>query len=87
MGSHRKANFEDRVLCARIVAEYLGAPQLALTIDDGCRRWNIGPSRCARLLGALLASRFLRRTGDTYVRADPMTLSRLISERNLPVFQ
>ena len=61
---------EEPALCSRIVAEYLEMPGLSVTIPQGSRLWNLDRPRCATLLDALLAAGFLRRSGDTYLRAD-----------------
>lgn len=61
---------EDKMLCTRIVAEYLEMPGLNVTISQACRLWAIERPRCARLLNTLLASGFLRMSGECYVRAD-----------------
>jgi hypothetical protein len=60
----------DRALCTRIVGEYLEMPGLNVTIAQACRLWDIDRPRCAHLLDTLLASGFLRKSGETYVRAD-----------------
>jgi hypothetical protein len=61
---------EDRTLCSRIVAEYLEMPGLIVTIPQASRLWHIDAPRCTRLLDSLRATGFLRRSGDSYVRAD-----------------
>ena len=61
---------EDRTLCTRIVAEYLEMPGLNVTIPQACRLWNIDRPRCTQMLDTLLATGFLRKSGECYVRAD-----------------
>jgi hypothetical protein len=61
---------EDRALCTRIIGEYLEMPGLNVTIPQACRLWAIDRSRCAHLLDTLLASGFLRKSGESYLRAD-----------------
>lgn len=61
---------EDRALCTRIVAEYLEMPGLNVTLPQACRLWNIDRPRCTQLLDKLLASGFLRKSGESYLRAD-----------------
>lgn len=61
---------EQRALCTRIVGEYLEMPGLNLTIPQACRLWNIDRDQCTQLLDTLLATGFLRRCGETYLRAD-----------------
>jgi hypothetical protein len=55
-----------------IQAEYLEIPGLHLTRPQVQRLWGLDEATCDRLLGALLASRFLRCTDDHgYVLAQP----------------
>jgi hypothetical protein len=61
---------EDRTVCTRIIGEYLEMPGLNVTIPQACRLWDIDAPRCAHLLETLLASGFLRKRGECYVRAD-----------------
>jgi hypothetical protein len=70
MVSDRLATCEERTLCTRIIGEYLEMPGLNVTVRQACRLWNIDMPRCAHLLETLLASGFLRKRGDSYVRAD-----------------
>ena len=39
-------------------------PDMRLTSWQACRLWDLTPSLCDQLLGALVAVRFLRRTAD-----------------------
>ena len=61
---------EERALCTRVVGEFLEMPGLSLTIPQACRLWSIDRPQCIRVLDMLLASGFLRRSGDRYVRAE-----------------
>lgn len=70
MVTERVKDCEERALCTRIVSEYLEMPGLNVTIRQASRLWNIEQPRCAHLLDTLLASGFLRKRGETYLRAD-----------------
>lgn len=70
MLSDRFVTGEERTLCTRIIGEYLEMPGLSITIPQACRLWIIDPPQCEHLLDTLLASGFLRKSGNTYVRAD-----------------
>lgn len=70
MMKERVRNCEDRVLCTRIVGEYLEMPGLNLTLSQACRLWNLERPQCTHMLDTLLASGFLRKSGETYLRAD-----------------
>ncbi len=61
---------EQRALCTRIVGEYLEMPGLNLTIPQACRLWNLDRDACTQMLDTLVATGFLRRSGDRYLRAD-----------------
>lgn len=60
----------ERILCARIVADYLDMPGLSLTLLQACRLWNLDRPDCADALNSLVSTRFLRKDGDAYVRSD-----------------
>jgi len=70
MVTDRLQTCEDRELCTRIVAEYLEMPGLILTVPQASRLWHSEAARCARLMDTLIASGFLRKCGDRYVRAN-----------------
>jgi hypothetical protein len=70
MVADRVQNCMDRALCTRIIGEYLEMPGLNVTILQACRLWNLDRPQCAHLLDTLLASGFLRKNGESYVRAD-----------------
>ena len=61
---------EERALCTRIIGEFLEMPGMNLTFAQACRLWSIDRPQCVRVLDTLIASGFLRRSGDCYVRAD-----------------
>ena len=61
---------EDKALCTRIIGEYLEMPGLSVTVPQASRLWSIDTPRCAHLLESLLASGFLRKSGQSFVRAD-----------------
>jgi hypothetical protein len=61
---------EKRVLCARIISEFVDMPGLTITMAEACRLWDIDEPRCKELLNTLAASGFLRKSGDSYMRAD-----------------
>lgn len=57
-------------LLQRIRGEFLEMPGLRLTARQAQRLWGLDPSACAALLEALIATGFLKRTGDgAFVRA------------------
>jgi hypothetical protein len=60
---------EDRTLSTRIISEYLEMPGLRLTMRQACRLWNVDAERCDCVLQSLLVSGFLKKSGDSYVRA------------------
>ncbi len=54
----------------RIRGEYLEMPGLRLTTAQAQRLWNLDRPTCERLLGSLVATRFLQKTRDgSFVRA------------------
>jgi len=57
-------------LARRIRNEYLEMPGLSLTLPQAERMWQLRPTDCENLLGALVDSGFLARTsGGAFVRA------------------
>ena len=60
----------ERILCARIIAEYLDLPKLSLTLLQACRLWNLDRSECADVLNSLVRTGFLRKSENTYIRSD-----------------
>lgn len=54
-----------------IRAEYLEMPGLQLTLPQACRLWHLDTLMSSTLLGALVDTKFLRRTpSGTYVLAE-----------------
>jgi len=51
-----------QALARRIRAEYREMPGLSLTTRQACRLWQIDAAACGRILDALVAEHFLRRT-------------------------
>lgn len=70
MVSDRSWDTQDRVLCTRIVDEYLEMPGLNVTVPQACRLWSTDRTQCTKLFDTLLDSGFLRKSGDRYARAD-----------------
>jgi Fic family protein len=60
----------DVTLLARVCGEYIEMPGLQLTLAQASRLWNVELATSARLLDRLVATSFLRRTGNHYVRVD-----------------
>lgn len=54
----------------RAQAEFLEMPGLQLTLAQASRLFSLDRHVCARLLDALVEAGFLRRTGESYARAD-----------------
>lgn len=54
---------------ARCRGEFLDMPGLLLNIRQAARLFGVDPIECKSLLEALVESGFLRRAGDTYLRA------------------
>lgn len=65
----------ERIVSARVIAEYLEMPGLALTPAQACRLWNLDPAECTKALSSLLATGFLRKSGDCYIRSDSGVVS------------
>jgi hypothetical protein len=60
----------DPSLLSRAYAEYFEMPGLQLTLRQASRLWSIDVTTCAEVLETLVEASFLRRSGDSYVRAD-----------------
>jgi hypothetical protein len=59
------------VWITRVRAEYVEMPGMSLTKCQMCRLWHIDADTCDAVVGALLASGFLRdRQDEKYVRND-----------------
>ena len=56
----------DRSLCAQICAEYLEMPGMRLSVPQAARLFNVEPTRCARLLKALVADGALWTDGHEF---------------------
>ncbi len=56
----------DRALCTRICAEYLEMPGMRLSVPQAARLFNVEPTRCARLLKALVADGALWTNGREF---------------------
>ena len=54
----------------RIQGEYIEMPGLRLTVAQASRLWDVKLEKAGHALDLLVASTFLRRVGDCYVRAD-----------------
>ena len=59
----------DHQLSRRVYGEYLEMPGLQLTLSQACRLWNTNAVTGQQVLDALVASSFLRRSGERYLRA------------------
>lgn len=57
----------DRVLHARIRGEYHEMPGLRLTVAQAARLFNLEPSRCARVLHALVSDGALWTNGREFL--------------------
>jgi hypothetical protein len=51
-------------LLQRIRAEFEECLGISITVEEGARFWGLDCETCARVLGALADSGFLRRTAD-----------------------
>ena len=61
------AHFEEQDLCTRVRAEFREMPGLILTLPQAARLFSIEPSRCERVLGALVHAGDLAINGMTFV--------------------
>jgi hypothetical protein len=59
----------DRDVCHRVRAEFVEMPGLRLTLPQASRLFNLEPTQCERVLGALVDMRILSMRGPTFVRA------------------
>lgn len=50
----------------RIHADYREMPGLRVTLQQGCRLWNLAPDICRPILDAMVANGFLNRSGEHY---------------------
>ena len=60
--SHR----EENALCARVRSEFREMPGLKLTLPQASRLFSIEPTRCERVLGALVEAGHLSTSGKSY---------------------
>jgi DNA-binding IclR family transcriptional regulator len=64
MNAHQLSLLEARCRC-----EFLDLPGLRLTVRQAARLFGVDLKDCRALLEALVESGFLRRSGDSYLRA------------------
>lgn len=57
---------EERDLCTRVQAEFLEMPGLRLTLPQASRLFSIEPTRCERVLGALVHAGHLATDGNAF---------------------
>jgi hypothetical protein len=60
---------EEQELCARVQAEFQELPGLTLTLPQAARLFGIEPTRCRRVLGALVDTGHLATAGTAFVNA------------------
>jgi len=65
----RSRHIADQLI-ARVRAEYLKMPGLALTKQQMGRLWVLDAAACDAIVDALVASGFLRQRDDYFVRHD-----------------
>lgn len=53
-------------LCRRVRAEFREMPGLKLTLSQACRLFGIEPTRCERVLGALVHAGHLATDGNAF---------------------
>jgi hypothetical protein len=58
--------FEEQDLCARVHAEYREMPGLRLTLPQASRLFSLEPTRCERILGALVHAGHLATDGKAF---------------------
>ena len=58
-------------LTARCRGEFLEMPGMRLTLRQATRLWSADLATCETALDALVASGFLRKAGEAYMRAYP----------------
>ena len=61
-GTHR----EELDLCTRVKAEFREMPGLTLTLSQASRLFSIEPTRCERVLGALVNAGHLTTDGKAF---------------------
>lgn len=60
---------EEQDLCARVKAEFHEMPGLKLTLSQAARLFSIEPTRCERVLGALVDAGHLTADGTAFACA------------------
>ena len=60
---------EEHVLCTRIRAEFREMPGLKLTLPQASRLFSIEPTRCERVLGALVHAGHLATDGTAFAQS------------------
>jgi hypothetical protein len=60
---------EEHDLCTRIQAEFREMPGLKLTLPQASRLFSIEPTRCERVLGALVHAGHLATVGNAFASA------------------
>jgi hypothetical protein len=60
------AHLEERDLCTRVQAEFREMPGLKLTLPQASRLFSIEPTRCERVLGALVHAGHLATDGNAF---------------------
>jgi hypothetical protein len=57
---------EEHDLCTRVQAEFCEMPGLKLTLPQASRLFSIEPTRCERVLGALVDAGYLSTDGKAF---------------------
>jgi hypothetical protein len=60
------AHLEEHDLCTRVQAEFREMPGLRLTLPQASRLFSIEPTRCERVLGALVHAGHLATDGNAF---------------------
>jgi hypothetical protein len=60
---------EEHDLCTRVQAEFREMPGLTLTLPQASRLFSIEPTRCERVLGALVQAGHLATDGKAFAGA------------------
>jgi hypothetical protein len=61
---------DEHDLCLRVRGEFREMPGMNLTISQAARLFDLEPTRCERILGALVQAGVLATNGRTFARAD-----------------
>ena len=54
----------------RAQSDFLEMPDLSVTLPQAARLWAYDASFCSEVLAMLVETRFLVRSGDTFIRAE-----------------